>query len=350
MLFSFLLLFAIFLPEVFFYHGVLENNIGIRPRFIAAALFGFLLALRLFTKTQLGQKFSAFYLFLFAPVFLSFAVGLEFAELYFYRNIVFGHTHIFPYSVGDVALFVALFSLVFLDFSLFRKYPKIAVFSLAAFFYALFVFARWRMPEFFYYLDSEDSVLEYTTFLFYLLPGLLALHAAWFLRSKKMPFYLKIFWIVQLLVSAIGLLFVAGEEISWGQRLLGLETPDSLMRENQQQELNLHNHSSVFIYVYYGYLALGIYGCVSWILRYVPLKIKKFKLEDIFRPVLSRWYLFPYFLVMVVYILWRYTSLDGSFDRWEETAELFMSFGVFLIFLISYREIRRVKASGRLDT
>jgi len=38
-------------------------------------------------------------------------------------------------------------------------------------------------------------------------------------------------------------LFVAGEEISWGQRIFGLETPEVLQNHNVQGELNLHNLS-----------------------------------------------------------------------------------------------------------
>jgi hypothetical protein len=36
-------------------------------------------------------------------------------------------------------------------------------------------------------------------------------------------------------------LFVAGEEISWGQRLLGYRPPAYLLQHNFQQEMNLHN-------------------------------------------------------------------------------------------------------------
>jgi hypothetical protein len=36
-------------------------------------------------------------------------------------------------------------------------------------------------------------------------------------------------------------LFGAGEEISWGQRVFSIETPQALMERNAQQELNLHN-------------------------------------------------------------------------------------------------------------
>jgi hypothetical protein len=35
--------------------------------------------------------------------------------------------------------------------------------------------------------------------------------------------------------------FGAGEEISWGQRILGFQTPESLSEVNRQEEFNLHN-------------------------------------------------------------------------------------------------------------
>jgi hypothetical protein len=49
-------------------------------------------------------------------------------------------------------------------------------------------------------------------------------------------------------LSLLGLALVffvgAGEEISWGQRILGLETPESLESINDQGEINLHNLST----------------------------------------------------------------------------------------------------------
>jgi len=44
-----------------------------------------------------------------------------------------------------------------------------------------------------------------------------------------------------LLVLCLLLILAAGEEISWGQRLVGLKTPDSLAEVNTQDELNIHN-------------------------------------------------------------------------------------------------------------
>jgi hypothetical protein len=42
---------------------------------------------------------------------------------------------------------------------------------------------------------------------------------------------------------AVALLIGAGEEMSWGQRVLSIETPEVVKRENNQEELTLHNVS-----------------------------------------------------------------------------------------------------------
>lgn len=49
--------------------------------------------------------------------------------------------------------------------------------------------------------------------------------------------------IKQLVYLALGLLFFfgAGEEISWGQRILGFETPEAVAGVNKQEEFNTHN-------------------------------------------------------------------------------------------------------------
>ena len=45
---------------------------------------------------------------------------------------------------------------------------------------------------------------------------------------------------------ALFCLFVAGEEMSWGQRLLGFMPPEAFLATNAQQEFNLHNFRDVF--------------------------------------------------------------------------------------------------------
>jgi hypothetical protein len=52
------------------------------------------------------------------------------------------------------------------------------------------------------------------------------------IRTKR-----NIFYVLLAIVFFIG----AGEEISWGQRILDVETPELLMRSNMQHEINIHN-------------------------------------------------------------------------------------------------------------
>ena len=44
-----------------------------------------------------------------------------------------------------------------------------------------------------------------------------------------------------LIFVAVVALFGAGEEISWGQRVFGIETPETIRARNAQEEFNLHN-------------------------------------------------------------------------------------------------------------
>jgi hypothetical protein len=51
---------------------------------------------------------------------------------------------------------------------------------------------------------------------------------------------------VWVLLTTIGCVYFAGEELSWGQHLFGWGTPEYLEAINDQEETNLHNISSWF--------------------------------------------------------------------------------------------------------
>ena len=84
-------------------------------------------------------------------------------------------------------------------------------------------------------LTVEDGPVEYLTALSFFVAGCMFIAAA--VRR-----YVARIWGVLL---GVGFIFVAGEEISWGQRLLGVSTPESIAAANVQAELNLHNLEGV---------------------------------------------------------------------------------------------------------
>ena len=89
-----------------------------------------------------------------------------------------------------------------------------------------------------YSLLTEDQLFEYWTAAFYLASALLCLLGPRVFGSTSSA---TRYW---LMVWGVLFLLVALEEISWGQRILGIDTPDFLVSRNLQKETNLHNLDS----------------------------------------------------------------------------------------------------------
>ncbi len=87
-------------------------------------------------------------------------------------------------------------------------------------------------------LAREDSILQNATAVFYLIA--FVSNIILLPRVKRLP-------LLRLNLLALSLLFfvVGMEEISWGQRLFNIATPDALEQINIQNELTLHNIWSI---------------------------------------------------------------------------------------------------------
>lgn len=92
-------------------------------------------------------------------------------------------------------------------------------------------------------LTNEDGFFETAGALFFLLAGICFLISFFIKKSPQKRFLFKqkrnIFFLL------LGILFLFGffEEISWGQRLLNIQTPLILEEINMQEEINFHNLS-----------------------------------------------------------------------------------------------------------
>ena len=78
-------------------------------------------------------------------------------------------------------------------------------------------------------LGEEDQLFEWLTFLFFLVASFVFI----LLFTKTKNFFF--------LILFLALFFAAGEEISWGQRLFNIDTPQKFMEKNVQDELTIHN-------------------------------------------------------------------------------------------------------------
>lgn len=117
--------------------------------------------------------------------------------------------------------------------------------------------------ELFEFIVREDSVLEWAQVVGFLggFVGGAALAARAFRGGNGRV-------ALAYAVFAAACFFVLGEEVSWGQRLLGFGTPESLKEINDQDEVTLHNLGEVRVLMKLFLISLGLAGAVlPWLLR-----------------------------------------------------------------------------------
>jgi hypothetical protein len=90
-------------------------------------------------------------------------------------------------------------------------------------------------------LAKEDGLFESLTAIFFLLASIFFFILFWKSRSgNNLRFFTtkrNIFYLLLFLVFFLGF----GEEISWGQRIFNLKTPEIIKGINMQGEINIHN-------------------------------------------------------------------------------------------------------------
>lgn len=97
-------------------------------------------------------------------------------------------------------------------------------------------------PDLLAYLHGEDRYSENAGAFFLLLTGVLLLLSAFHLRRRGKEDTEFVWWQF-LMVLLAGIVFIIGfgEEISWGQRIFQVQTPEAIKEVNRQNEMNLHN-------------------------------------------------------------------------------------------------------------
>jgi len=146
------------------------------------------------------------------------------------------------------------------------------------------------------------------------------------------------------LIIALGIAFLAFEEISWGQRIFNLETPETFS-SNVQEQITIHNLKSVIVYLHDFLMIVGFVGSFAWIIfKKLPSKYHYFK-----RFLVPSWYLMFYFIPIFVFYFIGY-FMPYNHQIWElgdflpmmdqEPPELLLSIGIMLFFLISFIRIR----------
>lgn len=148
----------------------------------------------------------------------------------------------------------------------------------------------------FMYFLREDGWIENLTVVFLLVSvGIALFRAVGYWKSRASM--AAVFWGL----TAFLFFFAAGEEISWGQRIFGIETPEFFMNKNLQNETNLHNLEiggfklnkwifSRLLFAVMGFYLIALRPLTFWL---TPVR----KLVSLFQVPLARW---SYILLLLV--------------------------------------------------
>ena len=188
----------------------------------------------------------------------------------------------------------------------------------------------------------EDGPIEWFQFVCYAIAAVIAACAARYLLQRGLKLQGWLFT-----AFAVGAFFVAGEEISWGQRVFDLKTPTRLKAVNHQKELNVHNIGPVLHVFRFGMFCIAVYGSTAVFLRRrLPLEVFGDDARFYMIPPLV---LVPSFATMAVYRLVRATVVTESGFTVTAYAEWCETCLAFALMCFAVLACRRCLAAARVE-
>ncbi len=202
----------------------------------------------------------------------------------------------------------------------------------------LFVWPRAFPDSYRAWVGGELGVLESVHVLIPLASMALAGRMLLLARVRRQP----LLW-AWLALAALGSLYIAGEEASWGQHYLGWGTPESWQGVNDQNETNLHNISSWFDQKPRALLELGV------ILGGIVIPLAALRWPAIRRTRLA--IILPPFLCLPSAVIAEAVRMSGRalsalapgttlFERASEVQEFYFYLFILLYLIVLRRRLR----------
>lgn len=328
--FYIIVIFLLFFESITF-PGVISDRIFLSPQWLAV---GFILY-GIMAKYKYKAKFPKYFfninglILLLSLVFTFILISLEASN---YPNFVFSLYGIHYHYFSHIFLFSLTVGFLQIDKEIWQKHNKKIVFSIPFILLVVGLILNSWPNDFFIILNQEDNLIENLQAILFLSGSILTFILS--LRYLKLNKKLAVF----LIFYSLALFFVFGEEISWGQRIFGLETSPALKEVNLQDEITVHNMKGIADYIKQGYTAIGIFGSIAWIFRKL---LKKYS-EQFFQNfktyidfILPRLELAPYFFSVLVYQFFN-GIYDYRVHQFSEYKELILALGIFIMVLKNY--------------
>lgn len=153
------------------------------------------------------------------------------------------------------------------------------------------------------------------------------------------------------MLLAIGLIFMIGEELSWGQRWFGWGTPEEWAEINKQKETNLHNIYGVGDTFKWLHLLGAAYGAFMPILlmrwhRLAPYREKLVMIVPHF--TLTIFFLPPFFWRVYRNFFEEPAAISFAVTEYSEVMELVLTSGLVFFLLYQKRRLQSMNLKARL--
>jgi len=350
---SYLCCLAIFLLDAAFYSGFVKNHFFLSPLTFSMIALIVHSVIRFKFKVTLSDNFATTNLFILFPTALILALGIFVLEEgmlfpnYFFANFKFHYPVIKYMSLAFLG-----FGLIYASenfYNAFKVFYKKHWKTVSYWTSALLLIAIWVLfvadERFYLSITKEDGLVENLTCLGFLSAGILSFLIAKVCRRANISNTEKAVLTVIFSIAAVSFVLVALEEISWGQRIFGFETPDSLKDVNTQAEINIHNNKAIWPMVYTGYALIGIYGGFAWLIKWVIAEYIKQK------KVLNRWlsifvpsgFLSLTFLFNLTYVWLRKNHGPWKYVMWEEVSEFVLALGIVVVLVHAHKTVKDIK-------
>lgn len=301
--------------DSFFHPSAMLKHVGIDANLILLLFVVYSIAKKLHDNRYLHPKIVfVTYKFLFPISLIMFLLFAVFENLYYETYAL----QIFRVHFEEFLLIPIFFGLIIYfsknvnDYSTIQK----TLYFLAPLFIVFMIIVDITNPDLRHTLTQEDGPFEVLQFLFFLLSAFFS-----FIKAKRLFTNQKILAALWL-IFGLGMLFVAIEEISWGQRILNIETPETLRNINYQDETTIHNIGFFQTYIYIPYILIAIWGMVGR--KFLPSFSPGSHLTIYFAAVGLY-----YFTSEFMFFYYNIGNAERtSVMRWQEVTELLLSFGI----------------------
>ena len=183
-------------------------------------------------------------------------------------------------------------------------------------------------------LSSEDGFFEWVQAAAFLVAAVSSLLSARLLlrRARTLPAAL-------FALLGLALVFALGEELAWGQRILGFSTPGSLAEMNEKQEVSLHNIESVTQWFTLAKIVIGLYGGLGAFALHWLRRRRSVDAIELF--VVPTFLVSPFLIVMGMRLL-RLTLLRHTVPMgYSELEELWLAIGMAAFAVHVIHRLRR---------